>query len=167
MDLLLLALGIFAVKSSEGYSFQQVLCYTMWVGMRFIWESIRMIIYWASTSSGSATGVPDAEWQRDIYAGSLIASPVIFTVATVVGWLLYKELRTIIREITAPMQSGEASDWGPPPAQGFSYGNGGAGYSEVPQSTVGTVHRGSATQTSSSGFKAFSGQGHKLGSNAV
>jgi len=166
MDLFLLALGAFAVKSSDGYSFQQVLCYTVWVGMRFIWEAIRMIVYWAASGSGDGTGVPDATWQKEIYVGSLMAAPIIFTVATVVGWLLYKELRNIIHEMAATMHSGDASDWNaPPPAEGFSYGQRGSGYSEVPQQSSGTTHRGS-TQNST-GFKAFSGQGHKLGSTAV
>jgi len=167
LDLLAFAIGVCAIKSPDGYSFQQCLCYTILVGVRFVWEAIRMAIFFSGVSSDAGgVALPGPEWQQKIYAGTLIAGPIIYTVATILGWMLYKELKNIINEMASTMQN---SDWGNGPPAGFMYDQGSGGYSQVPTSGAGggATYRSSVSSstadTSSGSFKAFAGQGHKLG----
>jgi len=168
-DLLGVAIGYTGIRNQEGYSIQQVLCYCVFAGMDVFWSSIRMITYFSGAATESA---PTAPWQFYIYLTALIAAPVIYLSACMIAYYLYAELKNIINE----MQTGES---GAPPGGDYSYAAPQASNPNTmwshreshPERSSGTTANATAGSGSglgsgsgsTSGFKAFSGPGHRLG----
>jgi len=174
-DLLASLIGYMSIRQAEGYSLQQVLCYAIFCGMEVFFSVIRMIMYFANVG----TDVPTRPWMIYIYIGTLIAAPLVYGLSCILAYQVYKELRLTVIDLSEGM--------GPPP--GF-YGGGGSSsgnssrsgsatwsHPEVhPNGANSSVNSSSASSTSSSSdststrpipgrpsFKAFSGQGHRLG----
>lgn len=157
MDLLGAVIGFYSIKNAEGYSFQCVLCYCVFCGMDIFWALLRLILYFSnasSTDSGDLNG-----WQYNVYISGMIVAPFIYTFATVSSYYLYKELRNIVNEASGAGGGEEA-------------GMGGGGYAaqQAPVSGAagggaGWSHQESHPSSSAApgGFRAFSGQGNKLG----
>lgn len=170
-DLLASLIGYMSIRHSEGYSLQQVLCYTIFCGMDFFFAIIRAIMFFAKV----VTDIPSTPWMMYIYIGTLIVAPLIYALCCTLGYQVYKELRLI----TIDLQ--ESGVLGAPP----SFYGGGAVASSRGSSNMWShpeIHPGEASSAASSssssssstssgrtssnmrpGFKPFSGQGHRLG----
>jgi len=138
-----------------------------------------MILFFA----GSTSDAPSTAWQNDIYVGTLIAGPVIYVLATVIGYQLYKELRSLMvpesggydgsggmgsGAANAGGYVGDSSDaWRHPETHPTGSGSSSSGSSSTATSSSGSGSgSGSRSGTATSApanFRAFSGQGHKLG----
>jgi len=166
-DLLGATVGYMSIRNPEAYNFQYLLCYVTYCGFVFIYAIVRMILFFA----GSTSDAPSVAWQNDIYVGTLIAGPVIYVLATVIGYQLYKELRSLM----VP-ESGAYDGSGGMGGPGYVNDNSDAwrhpevhptestGSSSGTSSSSSSTGSRSGTATSApAGFRAFTGQGHKLG----
>jgi len=172
-DLLASLIGYMSIRQADGYSLQQVLCYSIFCGMEFFFAIIRMIMYFANVG----TDVPSTNWMVYIYIGTLIAAPLVYALSCTIAYQVYKELRLTVIDLSEGMG----------PAPGF-YGGGGSGSGSRsgatwshPESHPGGAPADSNSSSSSSlsgstnssssraagrpGFKPFSGQGHRLGAS--
>jgi len=172
-DLFGAAIGYMAIRNPMAYNLQQVLCYTIFCGMDFFWSCIKMIMYFAKVSN--AADAPAAPWQFYIYIATLICGPLIYILASVIGYYLYKELKLTWTN-TAMQASQMGGDpyggraggggqmWGAPPQapqapSDYGYGGGGYGYSAGSAPRYSSV---SVNAPTSGGFKPFTGEGHTL-----
>jgi len=182
LDLIGVAIGYLSIRNPDGYSIQQVLCYTFYCGMDFFWALIRMIMFFAGTSAES---VPDPNWQFYIYVSAIVAGPLVYLLATIIGYYLYNELKNIINEMQAAFDGGMG---GPPPDMYSSYAappqqqqqqpssniwahspshpESRSGAASTPSSSSSSVQASSASSgpaSAASGFKPFTGTGNRLG----
>jgi len=161
-DILGALIGYYSIKNSEGYSFQCVLSYCVFCGMDVFWAFLRLILWFANATDVSQSGLPS--WQLNVYIAGLIISPFVYIFATVASYYLYKELRHIMNESAGAMgdlgeMGGGGGFYGPSMA-----GNGGGGATwSHPETHPSSSATTSSSSSSSGGFKAFSGQGHRLG----
>jgi len=163
LDLIAAIIGWLAVRQQEGYSIQQLLCYCVFCGVDVFIAVIQFITYFADV----ATQVPTQIWQLYIYIGTLIAAPIIYTLACTFSYKIYNELRHVVNEVAAISENGGGMGGGGPGAAyggyGAAAGGGGPGlwsHQEVhPDSGASTTN----TTGAAGGFKAFTGQGHRLG----
>jgi len=159
-DIIGALIGYMGIRDPNGYNFQSILCYTMFCGMEFIWAIVRMIMYFASAYES----VPTTTWQLYMFVGAVIAGPIIYCLGCVLGYHLYKELRLMMMD---PNQgAGDAYDGAGGPAPQYSYGQ--QGYSQQPAGAPAqNLWRHEAAHPApaepAGGFRAFTGQGHKLG----
>jgi len=173
LDLIAAIIGWLSVRQSEGYSIQQLLCYCVFCGVDVFIAIIEFITYFANVG----TQVPTQLWQLYIYIGTLIAAPIIYTLACTFSYKIYNELRHVVNEVAAMAENGGAGmgGGGPGAAYGGYYGGAATGAAAGASGGPGLwshqeVHPDSGTASSSAssaanagGFKAFSGQGHRLG----
>lgn len=161
LDLLGAVVGYMSIRNPDGFNFQYILCYVTFCVFVFFYAIVTMILFFAGSTSAS----PSATWQLNIYVATLVAGPVIYICGAVLGYHLYKELRSMM--MPDGMAAGDQQQ-------------GGGGGSYIPQENaadswrhqeihpdggVAAVSGGSRATSASntSGFRAFSGQGHKLG----
>jgi len=173
-DLIVCLVGFCAVRSKEGYSLQQVLCYCIFCGVRFIVTIITSSIAFASTDLGLGDL---AAWRFYIVVVTYVMAPFIYVIGCVLSWFLFKELRSVVREMQNSLVGGGGG--------GDQYS--GAGYQQPSSSSsASTSTRPAASSVNSgpsvssgggvyqppsvraeavdvSGFRPFAGQGHRLG----
>jgi len=162
-DVLGALVGFFSIRNSEGYSLQQVLCYTIFCAMDFFWSCLRIILYF----SGAQDAAPD-DWQFWVFIVTLTLSPFLYILCSTTSYYLYKELRTIVTDLQQSMMEG----LGGGAAYGYNdldYDRGGAvnpsiwSQAEANPSGYPSSASGSAQPAAqASGFRPFSGQGHRL-----
>ena len=176
-DLIGTLIGFMALRKREGYVFQQVLCYTLFCGARFVSSIVTAAIGYAQSDLGLTEL---ARWQFWLVVGVWCVQPFVFASGASLGWLLHAELRKVVQEMTAAMGGGG----GEQSAGGglFGFGGGGASGGGAPQQEAASdaggsyqapLLRGSGGSSSSApsaaaadeqpGFRAFGGQGHRLG----
>jgi len=165
-DIIGVLIGYLSIRDPNGYNFQSVICYTMFCGMEFIWGVVRLILYLADALDKS----PPTNWQLYAYVGSIVAGPIIYFLGSLLAYLLYKELRNMMLD---PSMVGD--DYGAAPAGGGGYApqQNYANYSQSAQGSGGPPqqnlwrhpesHPEPVDQAGAGGFRAFGGQGHKLG----
>jgi hypothetical protein len=160
-DLLGATIGYMGIKSPEGYNFQSVICYLMFTGMQFIWAIVRMILFFSNADDSSA---PGSSWQLNVFVGVLVAAPIIYLLASVLAYHLYKELRAMLQDPNAESMQYDPSQGMPPQQQAFynSGGTSGTQYAAQPRGGAQWSHPEVHPPTDA-GFKPFSGSGHKLG----
>ena len=168
-------IGFLALRKKEGYAFPQVLCYTVFCAVRFIVSLITAAIAFSESDLGLDKL---ATWQFYLSVVLWCVRPFVFASGASLGWLLHGELRKVVAEMTAAM--GGAGGDGSQPAAGGLFGIGGGASSgparepasEPSGSYQAPLLRGSGAAASSSaaaaaeqqpGFRAFAGQGHRLG----
>eukprot|EP00456_Euglypha_rotunda_P066827 TRINITY_DN5764_c0_g1_i4.p1 TRINITY_DN5764_c0_g1~~TRINITY_DN5764_c0_g1_i4.p1 ORF type:complete len:200 (+),score=24.62 TRINITY_DN5764_c0_g1_i4:34-633(+) len=134
----------------------------MWV---FFWGCIKMIMYFSGVQSSDA---PSVSWEFYVYVGTLISGPLIYILACVIGYYLYKELKltwtNTAMQANMMQGGGFGGMWGAPQtapqtASGQSDYYGGSTYGRGPSSSVSTS---APPPPPVGGFKAFAGQGHTL-----
>ena len=142
----------------------------MITGLDFFWACIREIIFFASGTTTDNISV--ANWQYYLGVVVLVAAPFLYVLACVISWFLYQELKNIIAELAGAFDDG-AMDYGA--GAGRAGGMGGFGgfggyerYQQPPatvtaSNTTATNNTNTNTATNTSGFRAFTGQGHRLG----
>lgn len=183
-DLLGSFIGLLALRRKEGYVFQQVLCYTLYCGARFLTSILTLALAYSQSDLGLDQR---ATWQFYSCIALWCMQPFVFASGAALGWLLHTELRKVVAEMTAAMGGGggDGSQAGGGGLFGFGGGGGGGGAggagsgaareasSESSGSYQAPLLRGSGGAASSSaaaaaaaeqsGFRAFAGQGHRLG----
>ena len=179
-DLLGSFIGFYALRKKEGYAFQIVFCYTMFCGVRFVTTLITTAIGYAQSDLGLDSLHP---WQFYMCVVVWCMQPFVFASGASLGWLLRAELHKVVQEMTAAMGGGGGD--GSQSAGGgglFGFGGGGGGSAgsggsqEAASDSGGSYQapllRGSGGSASASaaaaaeqqpGFRAFAGQGHRLG----
>jgi hypothetical protein len=172
-DLLGATIGFMGIRNPEGYNFQSIICYLMFTGMQFVWGIVKMILFFSSADDSSA---PAASWQLNLYVGMLVAAPIIYLLACVISYQLYKELRAMLQPPDVDSVGYDGSNGMPPQQQGF-YNPGGVSGTSYAANSAQAGQAGQRGQSGNSnvwshpevhppsdpGFKAFSGAGHKLG----
>ena len=172
-DLLGAMLGLLAVRSKEGYAYQQVLCYCMFCGIRFVITIIITAIAFSQRDLGTDTM---AAWQFWLFVGQAVMAPFVFASGACLAWLLFQELKKVIEEMAAN-PSGDDSGGGF--NSGFYSGGqpassnpsssyqapllGGAGAPPSSSASGGGSALSPAVVEPPSGFRPFAGQGHRLG----
>mmetsp|Transcript_50753 Transcript_50753/g.99458 ORF Transcript_50753/g.99458 Transcript_50753/m.99458 type:complete len:198 (-) Transcript_50753:402-995(-) len=146
VDLIGLLIGYMAIRNREGYNVQQTLCYCTFCGLDLFWGVIKLILYY---SGGAAVKANIPQWQFNVYVSTLISAPVVYTAGIAVSYQLYKELKNMIHEVTENL--------GVP--GGMPSGTGPGGYMPVSQHESPERF---GNRPTAGGFKAFSGEGHKL-----
>jgi len=171
LDLIAAIIGWLSVRQQEGYSIQQLLCYCVFCGIDVFIAIVQFITYFANVS----TQFPSQVWQLYIYIGTLIAAPIIYTLACTFAYKIYNELRHVVNEVAAMAENGGMGGGGGPGAAAAAGGYGGGGGYGAAGSGGGAgpglwshqeIHPDSgaaASSTNTGGFKAFAGQGHRLG----
>jgi len=171
-DIIAVFLGVTAVYSSEGYSIQTVFCYSILCAMYCLFAVLRLIMYFASNLGVS---IVQREWQHTVFLICLISAPVIYLVNCLLSYHLYSLLKDIINDVVndgfggAPLgvPIGAQPPYGGPPPPGYGFpgggGGGGGGYGGGGGSGGGRGYQPQTRNQPPPGFKAFSGQGHKLG----
>mmetsp|Transcript_8748 Transcript_8748/g.17159 ORF Transcript_8748/g.17159 Transcript_8748/m.17159 type:complete len:209 (-) Transcript_8748:412-1038(-) len=104
VDLLGALIGFMSIRNSRGYNFQQVLCYSIYLGMDCFWSVIRSVLFLSGLSRNQT---PLARWQYNVYVVTIIGSGVFYAVGCVIAWQLYRELRSIftrMMEEAPPLQ---------------------------------------------------------------
>mmetsp|Transcript_34446 Transcript_34446/g.83320 ORF Transcript_34446/g.83320 Transcript_34446/m.83320 type:complete len:205 (+) Transcript_34446:139-753(+) len=92
VDLLGAMIGYMAIRNSRGYNFQQVLCYSIYLGMDCFWSIIRSVLFMAGLSRNQ---MPLRKWQYHVYVGTILGSGFFYFVGCFVTYRLYRELRSI------------------------------------------------------------------------
>jgi len=183
-DLIGILIGYMAIRNPAHFNLQQVLCYSIFCGLDFFWGIIKMIMFFSGVST---TDAPSAAWSFYIYVGTLIGAPVIYFLVTYIAYQLYKELKLTLENtaMQASQMGGGDNNWGSSsfgaPQQDYnssfygggssgqtsggslSYGGGGGGGGGG-GNVVGGGGGGRPSTRGTNGFKAFSGEGHTLGS---
>jgi len=167
LDLIAAIIGWLSVRQSEGYSIQQLLCYCVFCGIDVFIAVITFITYFADV----APQVPTQMWQLYIYIGTLIAAPIIYTLACTFAYKIYNELRHVVNEVAAMAENGGMGGGGGPGGVYGGYGTSasaagaGAGAPGPGLWSHQEIHPDSSSTNTSGGssFKAFAGQGHRLG----
>jgi uncharacterized membrane protein YgcG len=178
-DLLGALIGYLSIRHPTQFNLQQVLCYTIFMGLQCIWAIIEVIVYF----SGVSTDEPSVEWQLYVYVGTVIAGPIIYFLGAFIGWHLYKDLKQSLQLAAEDAAYGGAwgggqPQWGAQPQQqaggwqaapaaapqsnyggwsGASSGGGGGG------AGAGGGRSSTSVSNNSGGFKPFTGEGHTLG----
>ena len=167
-DMLGSFLGFLALRKKEGYVYQQVICYTLLCAIRFITSLITVAIGYSQADLGLSHL---ATWQFWLCIVLWVMQPFVFASGASLGWLLHTELRKVVQEMQAAMGGGGDS------GGGGLFGLGGSRESErqvAAEADAGGSYqapllRGGAPSSSASaaeqqpGFRAFAGQGHRLG----
>lgn len=96
VDLLGALIGFMAIRNHRGYNFQQVLCYSIYLGMDCFWSIIRSTLFLLGLTKNQ---VPLTEWQYHIYVITITGSGFFYFIGCIVAWQLYRELRTIFQRI--------------------------------------------------------------------
>mmetsp|Transcript_24447 Transcript_24447/g.36671 ORF Transcript_24447/g.36671 Transcript_24447/m.36671 type:complete len:198 (+) Transcript_24447:94-687(+) len=145
VDLLGALIGYMAIRNRRGYNFQQVLCYSIYLGMDCFWSIIRCILFYFGLSRNQ---VPLVEWQYYVYVITITASGLFYAIGSIIAWRLYKELREIF---TRMMED-------PPVANQYQGGAHAGAYQAVPseESDVAVASR------SQRDFTPFSGKKYSL-----
>jgi len=166
LDLIAAIIGWLSVRQSEGYSIQQLLCYCVFCGVDVFIAVIQFITYFADV----ATQVPTQLWQLYIYIGTLIAAPIIYTLACTFSYKIYNELRHVVNEVAALAENGGMGGGGGGPGAVYggygsaaSAGAAGPGLWSHQEIHPGDPSSANTTGGGAGGFKAFAGQGHRLG----
>jgi len=170
-DLLGAAVGYMSIRNPEGFNFQYILCYVTYSGFVFVYAIVRMILYFAGSSSSEGP----SGWQSYIYIATLITGPVIYILAAVLGYHLYKELRSMMVPDAGAYGGGDGAGYMPQGGQASGVASDAWRHQEVHPSEPATIGAGGGSAVGGAragpgaapapGFRAFSGQGHKLGGN--
>ena len=169
-------IGFLALRKKEGYAFQQVFCYTIFSAIRFITSIITAGLAYSDSDLGLSK-LPT--WQFWLCVVVWSVQPFVFASGASLGYLLQMELRKMLLDMEQQMAGG-----GPSQPAGASAlfgplggGRGGAGTSAPRQEAAsdsgsyqapllggsGGVAGAAAASDSQSNFRAFAGQGHRLG----
>lgn len=169
-DLLAVLCGYIAIRHAEGYALQQVLCYGTFCFVSFIWSVVILIIAFVNPPQPFTSA-----WIFYLYYGSIMASPIIYFLSSILSFYLYKELKATYNETIlnnsgpgapVPGSSVAPARGGARPAAfgGMSNIRTGSNYDQVPNdSRQQSSKQNSTTGAGSSAFKAFAGQGRRLG----
>jgi len=109
VDLLGALIGYMSIRNPRGYNFQQVLCYSIYLGMDSFWSVIRTVLFFLGLSR---TQTPLVAWQYHIYVATITSSGVFYMFGSVVTWKLYRELRAIFARLmdeAPPIHVGQAA----------------------------------------------------------
>src|SRR5205814_2159539 len=99
-----LLIGYMTIKnSSDGYSFQHLLCYSLFTGFDCFWSMIRLIIIFSgsNTVSNNIYNSNDNLWQFYLYSIVILSSPLIYGINCYISVQLYKQLRIVLNELAA------------------------------------------------------------------
>jgi len=157
-DLLGVLLGYLSIRHPTQFNLQQVLCYTIFMGLQCIWAVISVIVYF----SGVSTDQPSVNWQLYVYVGTVIAGPIIYFLGAFIGWHLYKDLKQSLQLAQEDAAYGGAWAGGQPQPQA-------GGWQAAPAAPAPAAPGRSAAPATmgaplgGGGFKPFSGEGHTLG----
>jgi len=127
----------------------------------FFWACIREIIFFSTGATTDTISI--SNWQYYIGVVVLVAAPFLYVLACCVSWFLYQELKNIVAELASAFDDGLGGDYG---AANRAGGFGGyERYQQPPATgtTANTTAGTTAAPTNTSGFRAFTGQGHRLG----
>ena len=166
-DLLGALVGMMAIRSREGYSYQPVFCYCLFCAIRFVITLIFTGIAFSRPDLGTSTM---ARWQFWLVVVQAALAPFIFASGACLAWLLFQELKKVIDEMSASVVGGDDSGGGfysggpvapsraapsnqTPLLGGASSLGGGGGGGVVSPPVVEPPN----------GFRPFAGQGHRLG----
>ena len=159
-------IGYMALRKREGFAYQQVLCYTVLSVIRFIISVIYSAISFADSKFDLNGNI--AAWQFYIAIITYCAAPIIFSIGIALGVTLFKELKNEMNSEDSAnrVESGQGGGGGmmsgmfgqsaaaaPPPADAN-------GSYQAPLLSGGAR---SEPPPVLSGFRAFAGQGHRLG----
>jgi len=164
-DLLGALIGYLSIRHPTQFNLQQVLCYTIFMGLQCIWALISVIVYF----SGVSTDEPSVNWQLYVYVGTVIAGPIIYFLGAFIGWHLYKDLKASLQLAAEDAAYGGAwgGGGGQPQPQAGGWQAAPAAPAAAPESNYGGYSAASAggrsSNNASGGFKPFSGEGHTLG----
>jgi len=148
--LVVLLIGVLALRSNEGYVFPQVFCLSFISGFQFILSVVESGIFFGADADNLAS----SQWQYWIQVVTEVAMPFIFVSICAVSYGLFGELKLVVNEMAAQLSE-----------DGGYYGGAAAPSSASSAAAGGSAYVPPATRDSSlNGFRAFQGQGHRLGS---
>lgn len=146
--------GSLAIRKAEGFSLQQVFCFTIFSGLQLVWSICNLATGLARVKNSSSFV---SAWQARMHDGLLFVAPPLTLFAMIVGRQLYEEMRitgnvavgrVINRQERAlPVNRVEA---GPEGVSLWSHNVSNPGPNPFEQTN----------------FKPFSGEGHRLGTAA-
>jgi len=149
--LVVLLIGVLALRSNEGYVFPQVFCLSFISGFQFILSVVESGIFFGA----EADTIVGAVWQYWIQVVTEIAMPFVFVSICAVSYGLFGELKLVVNEMAAQL----SEDGG-----GGGYYGGAAAPSASSAPVGGSAYvPPTARDSSLNGFRAFQGQGHRLG----
>mmetsp|Transcript_17942 Transcript_17942/g.29217 ORF Transcript_17942/g.29217 Transcript_17942/m.29217 type:complete len:203 (+) Transcript_17942:111-719(+) len=149
VDLLGALIGYMAIRNSRGYNFQQVLCYSIYLGMDCFWSLIRSVLFLAGLSRNQ---MPLKKWQYHIYVCTILGSGFFYAIGCIVAWKLYRELRTIFNRMMEDA----------PPLQIQNRNIPVGGYQPVPNENLDNEGVEAAGSERNGNFQPFSGKKYSL-----
>ena len=147
--------GFMSIKNPEGYNFQCVLSYCVYTGMSAFWSLLQIILFFSGATTTESDGSTYG-WRYYAAVSMIVVSPFIYIYCAVTSYYLYKELRRVLDEATGQLGEEEAPSYGQ-----SIYGPSASSSS----SSSSTWQHQESHPTAPAGFKAFSGQGNRLGGN--
>ena len=162
-DLFTALIGYAAIRSSEGYVYQQVSCYLM---LHVVMAALALInaAFWINAVVTDAT-TSLAAWQYAFYVFAVVAAPLVHVVACVIAYRMYRALRAVIEEITDELNADDDDTEGSYVAPGYERS---PGLPSMPMTSITTQPPPVVTSTPTAvlatnpSFKPFSGTGHRL-----
>ena len=116
-DILGVVLGYLATRSSEGYNYQQVLCFLMVETLFCVFSIVDLIMFFA----GVKVLEPSAEWMFLFYSASLLAGPIVYCLTVYFTYGIYKQMKVVLDEMVTGMQAGAEQGGGGGPLMGNGY----------------------------------------------
>lgn len=156
-DLLIFVFGCIALSHKNGYGLSQIQCYFYMTGFNFVWGIIRVCLWAAGVTMYSE---PSYKYGKYVLATAIIGAVVVYFFAALASYKLYKHLMTAYREgeqAAFQQQGGAYAQTSAPQENTRSFA-----HTNNRQNRNMNNHR-AASANEPSGFKAFSGQGHRLG----
>jgi len=96
-DIIALLIGWLAIRNNEGYAFQQIMCFMLFLGLFGIWSLLNLFCYFTGVTTFSVA--PSAIWQFYFYIAGLFAAPFIYSISASMSYRLYKEMKSVVDEM--------------------------------------------------------------------
>ena len=177
LDILGVALGYLAIRSSEGYNYQQVLCFLMLESVYGVLSLVDLTMFLAGVTASVEGAIPLTTWSFAFFSAALLAGPIVYAVTVYVVYSIYREMKAVVDEMVGGMSAEGGGGGGALMGNGYDVqappdreragpaGGGGAPLWRHQEShpAPSAPPPPPAPSSGGGGFTAFSGQGRKLG----